>query len=273
MAQTKRKRQTKHRGNAAGVVESRGRTGRKPTAAEKSGEPGDAAKERERRSTGATGRRHGEARSSARCSPPILMLLVVIVLLNKPNAGRSRCSRSCSAAVHRRSATTPTSGCSTAASARRRGKAGRWREGACDELARRALASRSARCRRTRYIVRADATRRARGASSTRATRPSGCSPRSQELGVADRGDPRSPTATSTTSARSRRWRAPPARRSTARRSSGRCSPTSMSWVPPGFGPFESYERRPYARRRRAPVARGDGVRRHLHARATAPAT
>jgi hypothetical protein len=37
VAQTKRKRQTKHRGNAAGVVESRGRTGRKPTAAEKSG--------------------------------------------------------------------------------------------------------------------------------------------------------------------------------------------------------------------------------------------
>jgi hypothetical protein len=39
MAQTKRKRQTKHRGNAAGVVESRGRTGRKPTAAEKAGKP------------------------------------------------------------------------------------------------------------------------------------------------------------------------------------------------------------------------------------------
>ncbi|MEA2314244.1 MAG: hypothetical protein QOI03_936 [Solirubrobacteraceae bacterium] len=35
MAQTRRRRQTKHRGNAAGVVESRGRTGRKPTAAEK----------------------------------------------------------------------------------------------------------------------------------------------------------------------------------------------------------------------------------------------
>ena len=29
MAQTKKKRRTKHRGNAAGVVESRGRTGRK----------------------------------------------------------------------------------------------------------------------------------------------------------------------------------------------------------------------------------------------------
>jgi hypothetical protein len=38
MAQTKRKRQTKHRGNAAGVVESRGRTGRKPTTEEKRGE-------------------------------------------------------------------------------------------------------------------------------------------------------------------------------------------------------------------------------------------
>ena len=34
MAQTKRKRRTKHRGNAAGVVESRGRTGRRPSAEE-----------------------------------------------------------------------------------------------------------------------------------------------------------------------------------------------------------------------------------------------
>ena len=31
MAQTKRKRRTKHRGNAAGAIETRGRTGRKPT--------------------------------------------------------------------------------------------------------------------------------------------------------------------------------------------------------------------------------------------------
>jgi hypothetical protein len=35
MAQTKRKRSTKHRGNAAGMIESRGRTGRKPTADER----------------------------------------------------------------------------------------------------------------------------------------------------------------------------------------------------------------------------------------------
>ena len=34
MAQTKRKRRTKHRGNAAGGIEVRGRTGRKPTAEE-----------------------------------------------------------------------------------------------------------------------------------------------------------------------------------------------------------------------------------------------
>lgn len=48
MAQTKRKRQTKHRGNAAGVVESRGRTGRKPTAAEKSGNARELAREKEK---------------------------------------------------------------------------------------------------------------------------------------------------------------------------------------------------------------------------------
>ena len=35
MASTKRRRTTKHRGNAAGVVETRGRTGRKPTSSER----------------------------------------------------------------------------------------------------------------------------------------------------------------------------------------------------------------------------------------------
>ena len=34
MAQTKRKRRSKHRGNAAGTIDARGRTGRKPTADE-----------------------------------------------------------------------------------------------------------------------------------------------------------------------------------------------------------------------------------------------
>jgi Flp pilus assembly protein TadB len=35
MAQTKRKRRTKHRGNAAGTIQARGRTGRPPTAEER----------------------------------------------------------------------------------------------------------------------------------------------------------------------------------------------------------------------------------------------
>ena len=48
MAQTKRKRRsTKHRGNAAGVVEARGRTGRKPTSEElKAGAKAGAAQRR-----------------------------------------------------------------------------------------------------------------------------------------------------------------------------------------------------------------------------------
>jgi hypothetical protein len=36
MARNPRTRRTKHRGNAAGMIESRGRTGRKPTSSEKS---------------------------------------------------------------------------------------------------------------------------------------------------------------------------------------------------------------------------------------------
>jgi hypothetical protein len=48
MAQTKRKRRTKHRGNAAGVVESRGRTGRRPTADEQRKESRQSAAEARR---------------------------------------------------------------------------------------------------------------------------------------------------------------------------------------------------------------------------------
>ena len=49
MAQTRRKRQTKHRGNAAGMVEARGRTGRPLTAAEKDSGGKSALTGRERR--------------------------------------------------------------------------------------------------------------------------------------------------------------------------------------------------------------------------------
>ena len=46
MAQTKRKRRSKHRGNAAGQIESRGRTGRRPTAEELSKASKETARER-----------------------------------------------------------------------------------------------------------------------------------------------------------------------------------------------------------------------------------
>jgi hypothetical protein len=53
MAQTRKRRQTKHRGNAAGAIETRGRTGRKPTASERAGGKADskalAAQRREER--------------------------------------------------------------------------------------------------------------------------------------------------------------------------------------------------------------------------------
>jgi hypothetical protein len=85
MAQTKRKRQTKHRGNAAGVIETRGRTGRKPTAAEKSG-----------KGIGTTGKK--EPALARQDRPPtwlgafyramvaaVLMLLISLFLIKKAN--------------------------------------------------------------------------------------------------------------------------------------------------------------------------------------------
>ena len=57
MAQTRKKRQTKHRGNAAGIVESRGRTGRKPTDAERTA---PAASKMEQRRRAAEQRRNRE---------------------------------------------------------------------------------------------------------------------------------------------------------------------------------------------------------------------
>jgi hypothetical protein len=81
VAQTKRKRQTKHRGNAAGVVESRGRTGRKPTAAEKSLAAKERAEKRERREA-----RHDRPPTwrgafSRALAAAVLVLVVMLVLL------------------------------------------------------------------------------------------------------------------------------------------------------------------------------------------------
>jgi Flp pilus assembly protein TadB len=46
MAQTKRKRRTKHRGTAAGTIQSRGRTGRPPTAEERKKQSRTSAREK-----------------------------------------------------------------------------------------------------------------------------------------------------------------------------------------------------------------------------------
>ena len=46
MAQTKRRRRSKHRGTAAGTIQSRGRTGRKPTGAERTKSKQDHARDR-----------------------------------------------------------------------------------------------------------------------------------------------------------------------------------------------------------------------------------
>ena len=122
VAQTRRKRQTKHRGNAAGVVESRGRTGRKPTAAEKSGDPRTLAREK------------AEAARQAR---PAANLARRVrqgdVRGDRAAAGRHPAAAQSNQAIgavpdrarrlHRRSATTPTSGCTTAASASRPSRA------------------------------------------------------------------------------------------------------------------------------------------------------
>jgi hypothetical protein len=85
MPQTRRRRKTKHRGNAAGIIEARGRTGRRPTTAEKKGSS---------RGSGGT-----PARKTSRLDNPptwkgallrsmaaaVVMLLLAIVLTKKPN--------------------------------------------------------------------------------------------------------------------------------------------------------------------------------------------
>jgi hypothetical protein len=91
MAQTKRKRRSKHRGNAAGTVESRGRTGRKPTGSEKKSGGG---------SSKAGGQSSAERRADRLSRPPtwrsainramiaavILVLLSIFAFKQKPAA-------------------------------------------------------------------------------------------------------------------------------------------------------------------------------------------
>jgi hypothetical protein len=84
MAQTKRKRQTKHRGNAAGVVESRGRTGRKPTKAEKGGSGGAGDRSREKRFERQERPPTWRGAFYRAMAAAVLMLLVLVLILKKP---------------------------------------------------------------------------------------------------------------------------------------------------------------------------------------------
>lgn len=84
MASTKKKRRTKHRGNAAGIVENRGRTGRKPTGTErKLGVKEEAAQRRLDRAT-----RPPTWRAAVnRAAISAVLFVVLVVLLFKQGVG------------------------------------------------------------------------------------------------------------------------------------------------------------------------------------------
>jgi Flp pilus assembly protein TadB len=85
MAQTRRKRQTKHRGNAAGVIESRGRTGRKPTPGEKSGDARVLAREKEKLLDKRDRPPSWRAAFTKAMFASVVLLLVVILVLKQSN--------------------------------------------------------------------------------------------------------------------------------------------------------------------------------------------
>jgi Flp pilus assembly protein TadB len=89
MAQTRSKRKTKHRGNAAGVVESRGRTGRKPTAAEKSGDARALAREKEKQLDKRDRPPTWRGAFTKAMFAAIILLLVVILVLKQSNTAIS----------------------------------------------------------------------------------------------------------------------------------------------------------------------------------------
>lgn len=84
MAQTRRKRQTKHRGNAAGVVEARGRTGRPPSPDER--KKANRAKAREARlNTPPTW-----AQSAKRAALAGVFMFIFLYVTNHTKTGDSR---------------------------------------------------------------------------------------------------------------------------------------------------------------------------------------
>lgn len=84
MAQTRRKRRTKHRGNAAGAIEVRGRTGRKPTAAEKSGDAAEVARAKDKPLARADRPPTWKGAFYRAMIASALLLLVSLLLLKQP---------------------------------------------------------------------------------------------------------------------------------------------------------------------------------------------
>jgi len=77
MAQTKRKRQTKHRGNAAGSVTSRGRTSRPPTEKERKSRNRDQARQQR------LNRKPTWASMAQRAALASVMMFVLLLVLGK----------------------------------------------------------------------------------------------------------------------------------------------------------------------------------------------
>ena len=82
MASTKKKRRTKHRGNAAGIVEVRGRTGRKPTAGERKLSVREEA--RERRMDRSTRPPTWRAAINRAAISAVLFVVLVVLLFKQP---------------------------------------------------------------------------------------------------------------------------------------------------------------------------------------------
>jgi hypothetical protein len=82
VASTRRKRRTKHRGNAAGVVETRGRTGRKPTGSER--KPGGRAARLDRFNKPPSWR---SSFNRALIAAAVFVAASILILKQKPIAG------------------------------------------------------------------------------------------------------------------------------------------------------------------------------------------
>jgi hypothetical protein len=89
VAQTRRRRQTKHRGDATGAVVARGRTGRKPTAAEKSESGRSAADSRQRRAERLNRPPTWRGAFARALVAAVLVLAASIFLLGKKNEGQA----------------------------------------------------------------------------------------------------------------------------------------------------------------------------------------